>query len=89
MLLKIKEVIKQSGYIEVNYEMTLDYTAAQQLALGVATVTQSGVAGYINGTGATAIKADLVNKLNAAQTAVTNDTKYQYYGMTYNGSVWS
>ena len=88
MQLKILDVIKQSGYFEVNYEMTLDVPLAQQTALGGATIIRSGVASYANGTGITAIKTDLVNKLNSAQTALNDDTKHQYYGIIYNGTSW-
>ena len=88
MQLKILEVAKQSGYIEVGYEATLDVPLAQQLGRGGATVIKTGKVGYSNGTGVAAIKADLVSKLNAAQSELNADTTYQYYGTTYNGTSW-
>jgi hypothetical protein len=88
MQLKILEVTKQSGYIEVGYEATLDVPQAQQAGRGGTTIIKSGKIGYANGTSATAIKADMVAKLNAAQSEINNDTSYAYWGLTYNGTSW-
>ena len=89
MQLKIQKVTKQSGYIEVGYEMTLDVPQEQQAGVGATTLLKSGKVGYGNGTGANAIKADLVTKLNAEQAELNADTTYQYWGLTYNGTSWS
>jgi hypothetical protein len=88
MQLKILTVTKQNGYIEVGYEATLDVPLAQQAGRGGATIIKTGTIGYTNGTSATAIKADMVTRLNAAQTELNNDTTYQYYGTIYNGTSW-
>lgn len=89
MQLKILQVKKQSGYIEVGYEMTLDVPQAQQAGVGGTTKVVSGVAGFSNGTGVAMIKTELISRLNTAQTELNNDTSYAYYGLTYNGSVWA
>ena len=88
MQLKILEVTKQSGYVEVGYEATLDVPQAQQAGRGSATIVRTGKIGYANGTSATAIKADMVTKLNAAQAELNNDTSYAYWGLIYNGTSW-
>jgi hypothetical protein len=88
MQLKILGVTKQNGYIEIGYEATLDVPIAQQAGRGSTTIIKSGKVGYTNGTGAMAIKADMVARLNAAQTELNNDTTYQYWGTIYNGTSW-
>ena len=89
MQLKIQKVTKQSGYIEVGYEMTLDVPQEQQAGVGATTIVKGETAGFTNGTGQAAIKAELVSRLNAAQTEINNDTSYAYWGLTYNGSTWA
>ena len=69
--------------------MILDVPLAQQEGRGGATVAKSGIAGFTNGTVVNVIKADLVQRLNDEQTAINNDTSYQFYGSTYNGTTWS
>jgi len=88
MQLKILEITKYNGYFEIGYEATLDVPLAQQEARGGATIVKTGKVGYTNGTTVNQIKTDMVNKLNAAQTGVNNDTSYQYYGTIYNGTEW-
>jgi phage regulator Rha-like protein len=49
----------------------------------------SGIASYSLDATATQIKADLVKRFNEAQTALNNNISLVYYGITWDGAVWS
>jgi hypothetical protein len=88
----VHEVITYSSYREVRYLFTLNVPLAQQgkgdPPLGD-TKDVSGIASYSLDATTAQIKADLVIRFNAAQTALDNDTSLMYYGVTWDGTTWS
>jgi hypothetical protein len=54
-----------------------------------ATITKSGVCSCEQGTTANAVKTKLIALYNAEQALLNADTTYQFYGVTWDGSVWA
>jgi len=88
----IHERIKYDSYFEVRYLFVLE-TPANMVGKGDppfgATISKEGLESYGKGTTASAIKADLIARYNAEQTALNADTTYTFWGITWDGSVWT
>jgi len=88
----VHEVKTYPSYREVSYLFTLAVPVAQQgkgdPPLG-ATKDISSIASYSLTTTEAQIKADLVTRYTAAQTALNNDTSLVYYGIRWDGTTWS
>jgi hypothetical protein len=88
----VHEVKTYPSYREVGYLFTLAVPVDQQgkgdLPLGDKKDIY-GTASYSLTTAAAQIKADLITRYTAAQTALNNDTSLAYYGITWDGTTWS
>jgi len=86
---------QRSGYFEIAYTFTLDVPQSQKDALAKnnetvkTTVEQTGVAGYANGTTTKSIQEDLIKRFNKAQEDLNIESKFELYGMSYDGSKWA
>lgn len=67
-----------------------DASAGEKSAITSGTILETvGSAFYPAGTSASSIKADLIVKFNAFQSAVTNFNPFQYYGTFWDGTTWT
>lgn len=82
---------RQSYYSDQNKTSFVKDVTAQELQdiRDGKILEKFGTAGYLAGTNAATIKADLISKFNEYQADVNTLNPFKFYGTSWDGSVWT
>ncbi len=81
---------QQTNYFDINYIFTLEIPQSQ-IGKENADITKeiNGIASYKDDTSIEDIKSDLEKKYTEEQNKLNADTKLSFYGMSWDGVVWT
>ena len=79
----------KEGYFEVEYKFYLSIPPNVIGKVDANTTKEiSGVSGYGIGTDIKTIQSDLIKKYNEEQEKLNQETKFEFYGMIFDGNKW-